>query len=45
MKRVNGIWYYNACSFIFTDGKIIKTSNWVPAGTLDRAILMAGGHR
>lgn len=40
MKRVNGLWYVNACMFNSTNYQFIKTSNWIPAGTFDRAILM-----
>jgi hypothetical protein len=43
MKRVDGIWYVNACSFIILHGRIEKTSSWIPAGTFERACVMAGG--
>lgn len=33
MKRVNGVW------------SIKIAGTWIPAGTLSRAIMIAGGHR
>jgi hypothetical protein len=43
MKRENGIWYINAVMYNIVDGKLVKTSNWLPAGTIERAIVMIGG--
>lgn len=45
MKRVNGIWYVNACDIRVDNGRDVKASNWIIAGTFERAcVMMGGGH-
>jgi len=43
MKRVDGIWYVNACCFTRLQGRIEKSSKWLIAGDFDRACMMMGG--
>lgn len=44
MKRINGIWYVNACYIVVHNGRDVKVSCWHIAGTFERACLMMGGH-